>query len=68
METAFVGITCLLIGGLFGSLITAFTKARKPHPAPAPVDLGYDPDNPINRGRSWEPVEVEGRTFYRVRP
>ena len=43
-------------------------KTRKRAKAPAPVDIGYDPQNPMNAGRGWEPVQVEGFTLYRVTP
>lgn len=32
--------------------------------APVPVDLGYDPENPINAGRGRETVEIDGATWY----
>lgn len=59
-------IACLIIGALFGSLVTAeFTRRRAQRPRQVAED--FDRQNPIN-ARAWEPVEVEGRTLYRLHP
>lgn len=67
MAIAALCILCLVLGMITGYEIHAWRAGRRD--APAPVDpLGYDPQNPMNAGRAWTPVEVEGHTFYRVQP
>ena len=65
MITAALVILALVSGYLAGYGMGR--RIRKQN-APAPVDIGYDPQNPMNAGRGWEPVKVEGYTFYRVTP
>lgn len=67
MAIAALCILCLVLGMVSGYEIHVWRVARKDAPAPADP-LGYDPQNPMNAGREWVPVEVEGHTFYRVQP
>ena len=62
-------ITCLVIGAMFGALVGGVRARRRragqvsrPYDAPMPVDLGYDPDNPMKR----EAVQMGGATWYRM--
>ena len=64
--TGLLCITCLIVGALFGSLVTSeYSRWRAQRPRPVAED--FDRQNPIN-ARSWEPVEVDGRTLYRLHP
>lgn len=59
-------VACLIIGALFGSLVTSEYSRRRAQRA-RPVAEDFDRQNHIN-ARSWEPVEVDGRTLYRLHP
>lgn len=47
MEIAILCILCLVMGGFAGAFLAKRT-GRRGDAAPAPVELGYDPENPIN--------------------
>ena len=57
-------ILCVLLGGVAGAFIGAKTSRRRDI-APAPVDLGYDPDNPMNAGHR-EYVDIGGVRLWRM--
>ena len=66
-------LMCLVVGALFGSLLGGIWARRRraaqcaaPTDTPMPVDLGYDPENPMNAGRKHETVEMCGATWYRM--
>lgn len=75
-------VLCLVIGGIFGALISGGKAADdKPRArrqrkavmdAPVPAGLGYDPMNPMNGARTRgadqerETVEICGATWYRM--
>lgn len=66
--TGLLCITCLIIGTLFGTILAGKSGHRR-NEAPAPVDLSYDPTNPINgapMGRKREAVQMGGATWYRM--
>lgn len=59
----------LLWGYAFKSLEIRKKTARKAFQAPAPVDLGYDVNNPINgryNAKHGETVVIDGFTWYRM--
>ena len=70
------GALCLVIGMMLGRLWATGLyeeKARrtKRPEAPAPVELGFDPMNPMNGGartaaKRGERVEICGGVFYRM--
>lgn len=64
--TGVVGSVCLLIGILIGTLMPRYER-RVVREAPAPADLGYDPTNPMNRGRTPETVEICGLEWTVIR-
>lgn len=52
-------VGCLLERGRAG-------QVSRPYDAPVPVDLGYDPENPMNAGRKRETVRMCGAEWYRM--
>lgn len=56
-----------IVIGLTAGTIRAARKERR-RDAPVPIDLGYDPMNPINGRQSGhgEPIVVDGVTLWRV--
>lgn len=46
-----------------GMIIRHHIRTRKE--APAPLDLGYDPNNPINQSKH-DPIEVDGVKLWRI--
>lgn len=69
MEIVALCILCAVFGVIAGAGLGSWRAHRaekRKDVSPAPVDLGYDPENPINGGGRWQPVTVEGRTFWRV--
>lgn len=61
-------VLCLIVGALFGAFLAGKSGHRR-NEAPAPIDLSYDPTNPVNgreMGRKREPVQMCGATWYRM--
>lgn len=58
-------VSVFAAGCLLGLAAGRFIRRRKR--ASKPVGIGYDPANPLNSGRSWQPFEVDGVTLYMLR-
>ena len=58
--TAVAYLAGLLTAGL---IIRHRDRARE---APVPVDISYDPTNPINQTRFGDPIEVDGVKLWRI--
>lgn len=59
-------VMCVLLGVVIGLFMARATVRRVRPEAPAPVDLGYDPNNPMNCGRERETEVICGATWYRI--
>lgn len=64
LEIIVLTLVAYLAGLLTAGLIIRHRdRARE---APAPVDIGYDPANPINQTHFADPVEIDGVKLWRV--
>lgn len=68
-----LGVLCLLCIFLGMSIQYALSFCHRPKTrrsrrfdAPAPLDLGYDPNNPINQRNRVEVGEVDENGFVRI--
>lgn len=66
MEIGILCVLCVILGIVIG-LCAARATVRRMHPeAPVPVDLGYDPRNPMNCGRPRETEIICGAVWHRI--
>ena len=66
LEIIALTVTAYLAGLLTAGMIIRHHLRTTAQEAPAPIDIGYDPTNPINRGRYEDPVEVDGVRLWRI--
>lgn len=69
------GLLCIALGIVVGRALPrrgqrvgADHLIRPVDGAPSPADLGYDPMNPMNAGRTPETVEICGAEWTVMRP
>ena len=66
------GLLCIALGITIGWAMPRRRRAgqvSRPYiEGPAPVELGYDPMNPMNAGRTSETVEICGAEWTVMRP
>lgn len=54
------------LAGLLTAGLIIRHHIRVQEEAPAPIDLGYDPNNPINQGGQVDQLEVDGVKLWRI--